>query len=120
MCRISKLLSEYGNRTKGYFGKAARCKSCCVIVQSEYAKLNPDKVRLNQERCRLRAKLRIDAVGIERKQKIKQKAKIWYVENKDACLLHSKANYEKTKDRKLAKGREWYRKNISNVKVRGK
>ncbi len=48
MCKVVKPITEYGRKKKGYYGRAARCKSCCVLVQNEYTmpiRLTPNNAR---------------------------------------------------------------------------
>lgn len=81
-CEKEKSLDDFGNNSKGKFGKMAACKECENIRRSEYRKAHPEKRRVYNKAYREKNKDKRNAYEKLYRQKSKASPK------KDSQRIH--------------------------------
>jgi hypothetical protein len=116
-CKVKKEFSEFGLCKKVKIGLKSRCKKCLREENREYNLNNPSKLK----QYRLDNKERISEKGkeyySENKELINKKSKEYNLKNKDEIKKKNKKYYSENKDEIAIKGKLYRLKNVDKIKI---
>ena len=129
-CHLQKPFSEFYKHCEGKNGLRPDCKSCTKISQQKYnrthkakirelgrqwAKRNPDKIRLYALRDRLKRPNYHHEYHKRNSEKINARSRLWHHENRERARKRRLKYYANNKERVDAGRNEWKKNNHDRV-----